>query len=102
MGLTSYGNPRLRNWCAVSSRCAPQSPNAPMPKSNQQRHCPFTKSLLYECPCEVVCQISQSSVAGTGCAAGNEEILVSQPCQRRAEFMCAVTAVTSLIMPASI
>src|SRR5690606_7500987 len=43
---TSVGSPNSRNSCAVSKICAPQSPNAPIPKSYQQRHCPLTKSGL--------------------------------------------------------
>ena len=36
----SSGRPSLRNRCTVSSVCGPQSPNAPLPKSNQLRQFP--------------------------------------------------------------
>src|SRR5690606_36522630 len=38
---TTVGSPESKNSCAVSRICAPQSPRAPIPKSNQQRHCPL-------------------------------------------------------------
>src|SRR5690606_35086313 len=100
-GSISYGRPRSRNSWAVSKICAPQSPRAPIPNSYQQRHCPFTKSLLYPCSEAVPSQVSQSNVAGTGSFAGYLVILTSNACHRLLPFIWAVIDVTSLIIPAS-
>src|SRR5215469_12516907 len=38
---TSVGRPNCKNSCAVSKMCAPQSPSAPLPKSNHDRQSPW-------------------------------------------------------------